>query len=131
MKIEVFTLCEAAEDQDGRLSLFGTYERISVPHLPFQLAVGTIALRLRFTFMETGIHSLCLRCVGPDGDSVMEPVGCSFDITSFPDTDSAACNLILPLPILTLQEAGEHSFDFYRENDLLAQLPLLVAGPAP
>ena len=131
MTIEVFAVCEAAEDQQGRLSLFGTYERISVSQLPLKLSGSTIVLRLRFESTEGGCHQGCLHCLGPDGYSVMEPIVCSCEISFPPGAVSATCNLLLSLPGLNLREYGEHSFDFYLEGELLAQLPLLIAEPAP
>jgi hypothetical protein len=130
MKIEVFALCDAAEDWQGRLSLFGTYERIGVPHLPVELTDATIALRLRFPLVEGGIHSFSLHCVDPDGRPAMEQVTCSLHINSFPDTGSAACNLIIRLPAVTVQEFGEHSFDFYLDGRMAGRLPVCIHSRA-
>jgi hypothetical protein len=49
MKLEVITLCDAAQIYEGKLSILGAFDSILAPELPFKLQQFSLAAKVRFT----------------------------------------------------------------------------------
>ena len=56
MKVEVFALCDAATESQGKLNLLGTFDRLVAKQLPVVHPACAVAIRLRFDTMEVAAH---------------------------------------------------------------------------
>ena len=54
MRVEVFSLCDAATTDGGKLNLLGAFDAIWVKTMPVVHAQCAIALRVRFSRSERG-----------------------------------------------------------------------------
>ena len=130
LRIEIFTVCESASDNHGRLSLAGTFENVQTPQFPLILPQLLVVVRVRFWPMEGLLHTVRLTVTDPDGRQIMTPVESPASLQPRSDEQSAAYNIMFPLRDVCIEGPGEHAIDFYLNDVLQGRLPLNVL-PAP
>ena len=124
LRVEMFTLCEGATEQEGRLSLVGTYESISAACFPCVVPQITVVLRVRFWPHEGCLHAFRLVLTSPDGNPLGVMLETMAALQSSHDHRSTACNLIARLQNMEIEAPGEHTFDFYVDDRLEGRLPV-------
>lgn len=126
MKIEVFSLCDAATDSHGKLNILGTFDQIYAAKMPVVHPSCAIALRLRFDKMEEGIHRIRLELVNPDGIPVFQPMNGEVVPRMGHDVDSVAVNLILNFQNIKIDEFADYQINLAVDDVAMASLPLRV-----
>ncbi len=128
MKIELFSLCDAATNYQGKLNILGTFDAIWSKEIPVIYPRCAVALRLRFLRIEEGMHNLKLGVVDADGKAVSPPFETNADI-QFANTPfgSIASNMILYFQGLKFEDYGEYAIDLSIDNRHEASLPLHVS----
>jgi len=126
LRIEVFVLCEAAQEFDGRLNLLGTFETVQVPDVPLVLPGLSAAIRMRFWPEEAGWHQCILRIIGNDGGFVAQDVETEFVTSGAEQNGCQTVNLIVRFQNIAFHDAGEYSLELYLDENLEASLPLRV-----
>ena len=128
LRIELFSLCEAAFEKEGRLTVLRSFEAIRTPGLPTALPKAAAVARARLLPTEVEKIGFHLRLVDPDGHAVL--ASAQGDVTPVPFDEDRACayNLIFQLSGVTFTTRGEHRLEFYLGGELEAQLPLHVLG---
>ncbi len=130
LRVEMFTLCDGATEQEGRISLVGTYESIYAAGFPCVLPQVTVVLRVRFWPQDGGLHAFRLVLTSPDGKSLGVLLDAMASIQSFNDDRSTACNLIARLQNVQIEAPGEHTFDFYIDDKMEGRLPVNICPMA-
>lgn len=130
MEIEIFTLCDAAADYQGRLSILGVFDTIFTANLPAAHPHCAVALRIRFSKIEEGKHSLALHIVDSDGKMIVPPLNGEFGIQLAGDGVEGAINLVLNLQGLTFSSYGEYAVNLAIDSQKLDSLPFWVKRPA-
>ena len=127
MKVELFVLCDAATDYQGKLNLLGTFDSIWANQMPAVHPICAVALRLRFLKIEEGEHKIKISIVDGDGKAVVRPVEANVNIL-FKNTPltSTATNMILNLQGLKFPGYGEYSIDLAIDGRHEASLPLYI-----
>ncbi|RJO60154.1 hypothetical protein C4544_06050 [candidate division WS5 bacterium] len=127
MKVELFVLCDAATDYQGKLNLLGTFDSIWAKQVPAVHPLCTVALRVRFMKIEEGHHKVKISIVDGDGKAVVRPVEADVNIL-FNNTPliSMATNMILNLQGLKFPVYGEYSIDLAIDGRHEVSLPLYV-----
>ncbi|HEU4860964.1 MAG TPA: hypothetical protein VFT15_14055, partial [Chitinophagaceae bacterium] len=74
MEIEIFTLCDFAQDNNSKLTVVGTFDSIHSKQFPFVQQSFSVACRLRFSEKETGGHAMRLRFTDSNGDELIKPI---------------------------------------------------------
>lgn len=132
MKIEVFALCDAATDNQGKLNILGTFDQIYAAKIPVIHPACAIALRLRFDKMEEGSHRVDLQLVNPDGIPVFQPMVGELNPRMGPDIGSVAVNLILNFQHVKFEEYADYQINLAIDDVAMASLPLRVRElPSP
>lgn len=126
MKIEVFALCDAATDNQGKLNILGTFDQIYAAKMPVVHPACAIAIRLRFDKMEEGIHRVNLQLVNPDGVPVFRPMEGEVNPRMADDVDSVAVNLILNFQHIKFEEFADYQINLAIDDVGMAVLPLRV-----
>ena len=126
MKVEVFTLCDAATDQRGKLNILGTFDLICSSKAPIQHPACTIALRVRFSKLEEGSHNIRLSFCDADGQAIIPPMGGDFKVQMGPNALSHARNLIFNFQALKFKEFGDYSINLHIDKTLIDSLPLYI-----
>ena len=126
MQVEILALCDAATDYQGRLCVLGAIDTIFARAFPATHPQCAIALRLRFTQIEVGDHSVRLHLVNDDGQLVLPPLEGKMAIALNPGFDSASANLVLAIHGLQLQSPGDYAVNLAVDGKQEASIPLYV-----
>jgi len=129
MDIEVFTLCDAAADYQGRLSILGIFDTIFSANLPAAHPQCSVALRIRFKKVEVGNHNLTLHIVDYDGNPVIPPLNGQFAIQLAGQDQVGAINLILNLQGLIFKSFGGHAVNLAIDGREIGSLPFSIKKP--
>ena len=130
MEVEIFTLCDAAADYQGRLSILGVFDTIFTVNLPALHPHCAVALRIRFSKIEEGKHSLALHIVDNDGKMIIPPLNGEFGIQLAENDRHGAINLVLNLQGLSFNLYGEYAVNLAIDSLELKSLPFWVKRPA-
>ena len=127
MKVELFALCDAATDYQGKLNILGTFDSIWSKQMPAAHPLCAVALRLRFQKMEEGEHKVRISIIDEDGKEVVKPVEASVNV-QFKNVplSSLSTNMILNLQGLKFPKYGEYSIDLAIDGRHEASLPLYI-----
>jgi hypothetical protein len=127
MKVEIFTLCDAATtDAGGKLNILGSFDRLGAKEAPVTHPQCALAIKLRFERLEEGPKRIRISFVDSDGASVMPTLDTASRV-QFPEGESSmtAC-LVLVLQQLKLPRFGEYSIDLAVDDRHEASIPLIV-----
>jgi hypothetical protein len=127
MNIEVFVLCDAATDYQGKLNILGSFDSIWSRNVPAVNPHCALALRIRFLKIEDGEHLLKINIVNEDGHPVISPFETKVDVKSTDvKTGSIARNMILNLQGMKFEKFGEYSIDLAIDGRHELSIPLYV-----
>jgi hypothetical protein len=130
MEVEVFTLCDAAADYQGRLSILGIFDTIFAPNLPAVHPQCSLALRIRFTKVEEGRHALTLHIVDNDGNMIIPPLQGEFGIQLRGQDRHGSANLVLNLQGLQFAKYGEYAANLAIDGHEIGSIPFWVKSPS-
>ena len=129
MHVEIFSLCDAATVDRGKLNILGAFDAIWMSKVPGIHPQCAIALRIRFEAIERGEHKIVVNFVDIDGKHVIPPLSGVVKV-NFPDEQkSGTTNLILNIQRLKIEKYGEYSIDLAIDGKIEARLPLFVKKP--
>lgn len=126
MRVEVFSLCDAATADGGKLSILGAFDTIRVSRVPAVHPQCAIALRIRFEKIESGEHKVTVNFADADGKNIIPPAQGTVSVGFSEEQSSASANLILNLHGLKIDKLGEYSIDLAIDGRHDASLPLFV-----
>jgi hypothetical protein len=134
MKVEIFTLCDAATlDAAGKLNILGSFDRLNATTTPVVHAQCALAIKLRFQRIEEGQKRLRVTFIDQDGIAVMPSVEATTEV-KFPGNDSSATiSLAVNIQQLRLPRLDEeYSIDLAVDDRHEASVPLFVKRwPSP
>ncbi len=107
MQVEIFTLCDAATLQEGKLNILGTFDTIWVAEIPAVYPQCAVAMRLRFTRIEAGRHQIAVHVVDVDGQAIIPPLGGEIEIAMEPDDSFSTVSLVLNIQRLPIKKCDE------------------------
>lgn len=127
MKVEIFTLCDAATDSGGKLNILGAFDHILADNMPAVHPLCAIAVRIRFAKIEEGSHRLKATFADADGKLVLPELQASIRVRAAPEHSSIAANVVLCIQKLKLETFGEYTIDLAIDERQEASIPLYVA----
>lgn len=129
MEIEVFTLCDAAADYQGRLSILGIFDTVFAENIPAIHPYCSVALRMKILKIEEGPHSLTLHIVDVDGKLILPPLSGQF-VVQLPEGERHGfINLALNLQGLTFTRYGEYAINLAIDNNWQRSISFWVKTP--
>jgi hypothetical protein len=127
MKVEIFTLCDAAtSDAGGKLSLLGSFDRLNALSTPVTHPLCSLAIKMRFERLEEGQKRIAISFVDSDGVAVMPTLDAATQVSFPPDDSSVTACLVLQIQQLKLPNFGEYSIDLAIDGRHEASIPLFV-----
>ena len=127
MKLEIFSMCDAATDSGGKLNLLGSFDTLWAMEEPIAHPACAIAIKMRFARIEEGNHRVRMTFADADGKLVMPSADSSVGVRfGGPDDPSCTINLVLNLQQLKLPKFGEYSIDLAVDGRQEGSLPLYV-----
>lgn len=126
MNIEVFSLCDAATNDTGKLNILGAFDTIWMAQTPAIYPQCAIALRARFNRDERGEHSIVVNFVDVDGHHIMPSMNSLIKMDFPGEQRTGSANLILNIQGLKIEKWGEYSIDLLIDGRSVSSLPLFV-----
>ena len=130
MKVEIFTLCDAATaDAGGKLNILGSFDRINAAQVPVTHALCALAIKLRFERLEEGQKRIRISFMDSDGATVMPTLDAATQVAFPPGEHTVTACLVLQIQQLKLPNYGEYSIDLGVDGRHEASIPLFVRPP--
>ena len=126
MRVEVFSICDAATNDANKLNILGIFDAIWAAKVPVLHPQCAIALRIRFDAHEVGEHTVAVSFMDADGKHVIPSAQGVIQVTLANGQRSGSADLILNIQSLRLESFGEHSIDLAIDGANAASLPLFV-----
>lgn len=126
MKLEIFTLCEAATVSGGRLNILGAFDRIHSNKTPITHPICAIAIRMRFEKIETGTKRIRISFINADGKPVMPTLEQTCTVKDDKYKLSSILNLVLLIQQIKLNDFGAYSIDLAVDGRLEGSIPVYV-----
>lgn len=126
MRVEIFSLCDAATTDGGKLNILGAFDLIGAAKVPAVHPQCAVALRIRFDIHERGEHRVMVNFIDADGKHIIPSASGAIRIDFSGQQMSGAANLILNIQGLKLEKYGEYSIDLTIDGKIEGSLPLLV-----
>ncbi len=127
MKVEIFTVCDAATaDSGGKLNVLGSFDRINANGVPVTHPLCALAIKMRFERLEEGQKRIGISFVDSDGKPIMPPLEAATQVVFPPGESSVTACLVLQLQQLKLPNFGEYSVDLAVDGRHEASIPLFV-----
>jgi hypothetical protein len=128
MRVNIFTLCEAATVTAGKLNLLGTFDQTMAPQVPFRHPGCAVAIQLRFESTEVGNHPFELSFVDADG-KVLNKLGGVIPVRIPEGTDHVVAPLAMNLQQVPLAKYGDYEMRLTVDNQEVATASLTVVKP--
>ena len=126
MNIQVAVLCDAATEENGKLSLLGAFDTIYAPQMPAGHPQCAVALRLTFLPGDEGQRKLGLVFVNADGHNIMPAIEMPVSVDLPDDAHFLTRNFIVNIQQLKFDEAGLYSVDIRFDDQSHSSIPLLI-----
>lgn len=126
MELEIFTLCDFAQDNNSKLTIVGTFDSINARQFPVAHPSCSIACRMRFSVKETGSHHFKIRLVDATGKETIQPVQGDITIGNPPNGQFASINVVINFNQLQFEKPGRYSFELYINDEWRSGLPLFL-----
>jgi hypothetical protein len=130
MKVEIFTLCDAATtDAAGKLNILGSFDRLNAKQIPVIHPQCSLAIKLRFERVEEGKKRLRIAFVDSDGAAVMPTLDATTEVRFQGNDSTSTVSLALNIQQLKLPRFGEYSIDLAVDDRHESSIPLFVPPP--
>jgi len=126
MEIEIFTLCDFAQDNNSKLTVVGTFDSINSKQFPYIHGNFSVACRLRFSEKEIGIRDMRLRFINGKGEEVLKPIEAQMNVTQPQNGQYTAATLVFNFGQTKFEKPGRYSFELYIDNEWKSGLPLFL-----
>ena len=126
MNVQVAVLCDAATDNNGKLSLLGAFDSIYTQQMPAIHPMCAVALRIAFTHAEEGARQLRLNLVDEDGRAIMPAIEMPIQIELPEDAHFVTRNFVVTFQQLKFDQPGLYSMDVSFDDHQQVSIPLFV-----
>lgn len=131
MKIEVFVICDAATDQNGKLNLLGTFDTIYSSKSPIVHPQFAIVARLRADPDEEGPHDFTVTILDQLENEIMSPVKGELEVIIPEPKKAARINLIINLNRVKFEKYGVYTVILRVDGKTIDHLPFYVVDQQP
>ena len=128
MKIELFTFCDFAQENSGKLTIVGTFDTIISRKFPCIHPQLSVVIRLRFDLWEFANHQFRIETRDMDGEMIIKPIQGNVEVKGIGNT-TAVSHLVFTISNLHFKNSGVIKFILYIDDKELSSIPLyLCAG---
>lgn len=130
MNVDVFAVCDAATDGNGKLNLLGAFDSIVGRLLPLVKQRCSVVARMCFSKEESGEHEVAVRFLNKDGQQIIRAMKAKFTVKIPNRRRTASINLVLNINRIKFEHFGEYTIAFSCDGEQRASLPLYVVREA-
>ena len=121
----MFTLCDFAQENNGKLTVVGTFDTIVARQFPCVHPQLSVVIRLRFDLWEFGHHAFRVETQDLDGEGSIQPVEGTLEVKGVGNA-TAVSHLVFAVTNLRIKANGVVNFVLYIDNREISSIPLYV-----
>jgi hypothetical protein len=125
MKIELFTFCDFAQENGGKLTIVGTFDTIISRNFPCTHPQLSVVIRLRFDIWEFANHSFRIETRDLDGEMNMEAISGNVEVKGVGNA-TAVSHLVFTISNLHFKNPGVVNFALFMDDKETGSIPLYV-----
>ncbi|MDR2392818.1 MAG: hypothetical protein LBD93_01475 [Treponema sp.] len=125
MKIELFTFCDFAQENSGKLTIVGTFDTIISRTFPCMHPQLAVVIRIRFDLWEFSNHSFRIETRDLQGEMSMDPITGNIDVKGVGNA-TAVSHLVFTISNLRFKTTGVINFVLYIDDKEVGLIPLHV-----
>jgi len=126
MKTELFTFCDFAQENSGKLTIIGTFDTIVSRNFPCIHPQLSVVIRLRFDLWEFANHQFRIETRDLDGKMIISPIQGKVEVKGVGNA-TAVSHLVFTISNLHFKNAGVVNFILYIDDKELASIPLYLS----
>jgi len=125
MKVELFSFCDFAQENSGKLTVVGTFDTIISRNFPCVHPQLSVVIRLRFDLWEFSNHSFRIESHDLDGNINLEPINGNVDVQGGGNA-TAVSHLVFTITNLHFQKNGILNFILFIDDKEVMSIPLYI-----
>jgi hypothetical protein len=125
VQTEIFTLCDSATNDRGKLNILGSFDTIYAREFPCHHPICAVAFKLRFDIGEDGRHIFEITFSDPDMRPVLDPIRHEFEIHMGDKLSHTHIHTHHYLGF-HLERPGEYYFELRVDGETKSRIPLYV-----
>ncbi len=125
MKIELFTLCDFAQENNGKLTIVGTFDTIISRNFPCVHPQLSVVIRIRFDLFEFGSHTFRIETRDLDSKTVMDPI-CGQLVVKGGGNATAVSHIEYSIANIQFKSGGVIHFILYIDEKEITSIPLYL-----
>ena len=125
MKIELFTFCDFAQENGGKLTVVGTFDTILSRNFPCVHPQLSVVIRIRFDLWEFKNHSFRIETRDLNGEKTMEAISGSINVKGIGNA-TAVSHLVFTISNLHFQDSAVINFILFMDDKEIGSIPLYV-----
>ena len=127
MKIELFTFCDFAQENSGKLTIVGTFDTIISRKFPCEHPQLSVVIRLRFDLWEFANHDFRIETRDLSGEMAIKPIQGKIEVKGVGNA-TAVSHLVFTISNLHFQNSGVINFVLYVDDKELSSIPLYLSN---
>jgi hypothetical protein len=125
MKTEIFTFCDFAQENGGKLTIVGTFDTIVSKNFPCIHPQLSVVIRLRFDIWEFSNHTFRIETRDLNGELNMETISGNVEVKGVGNA-TAVSHLVFSISNLQFRSNGVVNFVLYMDDKELTSVPLYI-----
>jgi len=125
IKIELFTFCDFAQENGGKLTIVGTFDNIISRNFPCVHPHLSVVIRIRFDLWEFGQHTFRIETHDLSGAVTMEAINGNIEVKGAGNA-SAVSHLVFSISNLHFKEPGLINMVLFIDDKEMDSLPLYI-----
>jgi hypothetical protein len=125
MKTELFTFCDFAQENGGKLTIVGTFDTIISRNFPCVHPQLSVVIRLRFDLWEFANHNFRVDARDLDGRTVIESINGALEVKGAGNA-TAVSHLVFTINNLHIKNPGVVNFVLHIDDKEISSLPLYI-----
>jgi hypothetical protein len=125
MKTEIFTLCDFAQENEGKLTVVGTFDTIVAREFPCAHPLLSVVIRLRFDIWEFARHDFRVETRDLNGAALIAPVAGSLEVRGAGNA-TAVSHVLFNVSGARFTGPGVIGFVLFVDDKEIATVPLYV-----
>jgi len=125
MKIELFTFCDFAQENGGKLTIVGTFDTIISRNFPCVHPQLSVVIRIRFDVWEFKNHSFRIETRDLNGEMCMDGISGNIDVKGIGNA-TAVSHLVFTISNLHFKDAAVINFTMFLDDKEAGTIPLYV-----
>ena len=125
MKVEIFSFCDFAQENGGKLTIVGSFDTIISRNFPCIHPQLSVVIRLRFDLWEYCAHTFRIESHDLDGNVNLEPITGNINIQGGENATTVS-HLVFSIGNLHFKKSGILNFILFIDDKEVTSIPLYI-----